>query len=453
MTKNVKLTDLIAPSFYEVSNAIDDETHDEFWLEGGRGSTKSSFCPVKIITGIMQDPKASSICFRKVSNTLRDSIHAKFLWALDQLEVSHLFNAKVSPTEITYLPTDQKIILRGLDEPRRVKSITLEKGYFKYLWFEEADEFSNLEEIRTVKQSILRGGEKFVTLITYNPPKQEEHWINQEAKVILPNKIVHHSCYKEVPKEWLGNKFFKEAENLKRANYEAYLHEYEGQPIGNPEQIIFSGCYQVTDFEIEADHNQVAYSRFFQGVDFGDRNPTTMVRCYIKFDEIGRRFLYITHEAYGRKIPINKMSKLFEKVPNSRKWLTKGDVAQRQIVDYLAEPYDEQRDEKGFNIQACEKWANSVEQGIKYLKSFDMIYIHSSCKYTAEEFSKYSYKVDKVTKKVLGDEIVKEWDHCIDALRYALDDYIKQNVTTNYENYNQALEHEDDNDILDQDSW
>lgn len=452
MTK-VKLSELISPNFYEVHNAIKLKTHDEFWLKGGRGSTKSSFCPIQIVKGIIADPSANAICFRKVSNTIRDSIHAKFRWAIAKLGVAHLFNANISPSQITYIPTGQKIIFKGLDDDLKVKSIALEKGYFKYLWFEEANEFDGIEEIRSVEQSVLRGGEEFVELLTYNPPEHEEHWINQEAQVKAANKMIHHSTYLEAPPEWLGTKFITKAENLKRANFEKYRHEYLGESVGDPEQIIFSGHYEVCNFEIETDHNKVAFKRFFQGLDFGAAShPSVAVRCYIKFDDEGRKFLYITHEAWGLRVPINKLSALLSKIPDFRKWITKADCSRPELINYLAEPYDEMTEEKGFNVYGCEKWQGSVDDGIEYLKGFDMIYIHSSCVHTAEEFSKYSYKKDKITKRITMIPI-KEWDHCIDGIRYAIDDYIKNSVESDYTQQSDENLLEEENEILDQDSW
>ena len=159
---DIKLSQKIAPIFYPVHKAIRDETYDEFWLKGGRGSTKSSFTPIEIVTGMLQDPNANAIAFRKISRTIRDSIQGSFNWAIDELGLTGDFDSISSPAEITYRPTGQKIILRGLDEPRKLKSIRLRHGYFKYLWFEEADEFNGDGEIRSVEQSILRGGKKFI---------------------------------------------------------------------------------------------------------------------------------------------------------------------------------------------------------------------------------------------------------------------------------------------------
>jgi len=188
----INLSEKIAPIFYPVHKAIRDETHDEFWIKGGRGSLKSSTIAVEIILGLLEDPEANAISFRKVSRTIRDSIQGSLNWAIDHLGETDNFESISSPSEITYKPTGQKIILRGLDDPRKLKSIKLRKGYFKFLWFEEADEFSGVEEIRSVEQSILRGGEKFIELLSYNSPRNPKHWINKMVEEDGDKKFIHH---------------------------------------------------------------------------------------------------------------------------------------------------------------------------------------------------------------------------------------------------------------------
>ena len=131
MTNALKLSDKIAPIFYPVHKAIRDQVKDEYWLKGGRGSTKSSFVALQIILGIIQDPEANAIAFRKVSRTVRDSIQGSLNWAIDELGETANFESISSPAEITYKPTGQKVLLRGLDEPRKLKSIKLRQGYFK----------------------------------------------------------------------------------------------------------------------------------------------------------------------------------------------------------------------------------------------------------------------------------------------------------------------------------
>ena len=172
----ILLTDIIAPSFYSVHWDIAEGKHTYYDLYGGRGSTKSSFISVEIVFGMMQDPMANAVVFRKYGVTLRESVYEQIEWAIDALGVSDLWDAKVSPLQFIYKPTGQKIIFRGLDKAKKTKSIKVSHGYFKYLWFEELDEFAGMEEIRTVQQSVLRGGKKFIVFKSFNPPISRSNW-------------------------------------------------------------------------------------------------------------------------------------------------------------------------------------------------------------------------------------------------------------------------------------
>lgn len=414
---DVKLSEIIAPQFYDVHKSVRDNLHSEYWLKGGRGSTKSSFVALEIILGIINDETANSIVLRKYAKTIRDSVHATLLWAIDALGETENFDSKVSPTEIIYKPTGQKILMRGLDEPKKLKSIKIRKGYLKFLWFEEGEEYGGIEEIRSVEQSVLRGGEKFVEFFTFNPPKNPKHWINKEVKIKDKERLIHHSSYLEVPKEWLGAKFIQQAERLKKNNYPAYQHEYLGIPIGNPEEIIFSGKYEERDFETPA-LDLLYQSRFFYGADWGfAADPTCLIRCYILDD-----CLWIDKEIYGYQVELDDIPALFEKIPESKKWKIKADCSRPETISHIKN--------KGFNIEGASKWENSVVEGIEYLKTFKKIYIHTSCQKVLEEFDNYAYKVDKNTQEILS--VVDDkagWDHGIDAIRYALVDYIQKEIS------------------------
>jgi phage terminase large subunit len=417
MTNELRLSDEIAPAFHQVHCDIRDENYSEFWLKGGRGSTKSTFASQQCVLGLIGDPNANAICLRKTANTLRGSILPTILFAIDKFGKGAKFDHIKSPTEITYLPTGQQIIMRGLDDPSKLKSIKIRKGYFKILWFEEVEEFSGMEEIRSVRQSVLRGGEKFITIFTFNPPRNPNHWIYTELSYKNPDRFIHHSHYEDVPRHWLGEEFFKIAERLKVNNFEAYQHEYGGIPVGNPEEIIFSGCYEVKDFETPPEE-MMYQERFFFGADWGFANdPTTLIRCFIMDD-----YLYIDYEAYGYQTEIDDIPKLFEKVPQSKEWNIYGDCSRPETISYVAR--------HGYNIEGATKWPESVIEGIEYLKSFKKIIIHERCVKIIEEFQNYSYKIDKQTKKVLPKvNDTAGWDHGIDAVRYALVDYINNEIS------------------------
>ena len=280
----INLNEIIAPAFYNVFWDILDGKHTYYDLYGGRGSTKSSFVGVMIPFLMMQDAEngimSNAVIFRKVGNTLRESVYEQIAWGIDALGVNELWDTSVSPMQYTYKPTGQKIIFRGLDKAKKTKSIKASKGYFKYLWFEELDEFSGIEEIRTVQQSVLRGGSKFVVFKTFNPPISRSNWANVYVEEPRDDSYRHKSDYRSVPVEWLGQQFLDDAEHLRKTNQRAYDHEYLGLPVGLGTNIFeLLEIREITDEEIQS------FQSIYQGQDWGwYPDPKAFIRAaYVPF--------------------------------------------------------------------------------------------------------------------------------------------------------------------------
>jgi len=404
---SVLLSNLIGRSFFTVHCALVDAKYDSYWLRGGRGSLKSSFVAIEILLGLIEDPTVNAVCVRKVGDTIRTSVLASFIWAIDKLELSHLFKVIHAPAEITYLPTGQQIIMKGLDDPQKLKSIRAKRGYFKYLWFEEGSEFTDLDEMQSVIQSVLRGGEKFVEFVTYNPPAEPFSWINEEARVKNPRRWVHESNYKQVNPAWLGPKFLEDAAQMEREKPEKFAHVYMGVEVGRTDAIVFSGCYRIEAFDTHPD-----WDGPYLGADFGfSQDPNTLVELWIK-----DRTLYIKEEVGGVGIMLDDMPKLYEKIPSSRRYKIRGDCSRPETIAHIKS--------RGFNIEAAEKWQGSVEDGLTVMKSYQIV-VHPRCVETIKEMRMYSYKIDKITRDVLPD-LVDKYNHYIDACRYALAPFIKQ---------------------------
>ena len=187
----------MAPQFKPVHQDIKQGRHTHYWLKGGRGSTKSSYISLEIIFSIMRDGAAgnytNAIVLRRYGVTIRESVYEQLAWAVGALKVSHLWQAGVSPMQLTYLPTGQKVIFRGVDDATKIKSVKVSKGYIKYIWYEEANEFEGPEKIRSINQSVMRGGKQFAAFYSYNPPKAARNWVNQYVSVERPDTLVHHS--------------------------------------------------------------------------------------------------------------------------------------------------------------------------------------------------------------------------------------------------------------------
>ena len=404
-----ELKDIICSAFFDLHKKVKNNEYTHYWLKGGRGSTKSSFISIEIVLGIMKNPNTHAVCFRKIGTDLKDSVFNQILWAIDILGVSRYFEAKVAPMEITYKPTGQKIKFRGLDDPRKAKSAKMPKGYYRYIWFEELEQYSGMPEIRSVLQSYLRGGDIFTCFYSYNPPQTVSNWVNIEATIPVDNRYVHTSNYLDVPPEWLGQEFIIEAELLKKNNELAYKHEYLGEVTGTG-GAVFTNVVQreITDDEI------AKMPKFEYGIDWGFAvDPFAWGKLY--YDKT-RRDLYILDEIY--KVGMLN-DEAFIKIKD------KG-VGHDLIVADSAEPKSiSEGQRQGLNIRGAEKGKDSVRFGIKWLQRLCHIYIDPKRTPNAwREFSTYEFEKNKAGE-FISDYPDKE-NHVIDMTRYALEKYMKQ---------------------------
>jgi PBSX family phage terminase large subunit len=404
MTK-IRLSELIAPSFYELHRELKAELHDEYWLKGGRGSTKSTFISIEILLGIIKDPAANAFVFRRYQNELRDTVFGQFEWTASKMGIAHLFKFQVSPMQIIYIPTGQRIVFRAADNPRKLKSINLGRGYVKYAWFEEVDQFASMDEIRNILQSLFRGegNKKRVVFFSYNPPKSGRFWVNREVKIPKLGRRVHHSTYLDVPPEWLGERFLADAEHLKKTNEMAYRHEYLGEEVG-------TGLEVFTNIELRtiSDEEIATFDRIRQGLDFGYAvDPLAFERMH--YDRTRRR-LYIFTEISG----LNLFNRQFwEKAQRYNDVMTIADSAEPKSIAELKS--------WGMKIKGAKKGPGSVEFGIKFLQDLEKIIIDPErCPLAAKEFINYSLETDR--NGIVKSQFPEKENHSIDATRYALED-------------------------------
>lgn len=407
-TMTVKLSELIAPSFYEIHRELKAEKYDEYWLKGGRGSTKSTFISVEILLGILKDPNANAVVFRRYQNELRDTVYGQFEWTITKMGIAHLFKFQISPMQIIYLPNGQKIVFKAADNPRKLKSINLGRGYVKYAWFEEVDQFASMEEIRNILQSLFRGegNRKRIVFFSYNPPKSGRAWVNREAKIPKPGRRVHHSTYLDVPPEWLGERFLADAEHLKKTNEMAYRHEYLGEEVG-------TGLEVFTNIELRtiSDEEIATFDRIRQGLDFGYAvDPLAFERMH--YDRTRRR-LYIFAEISG----LNLFNRQFwEKAQRYNDVLTIADSAEPKSIAELKS--------WGMKIKGAKKGPGSVEFSIKFLQDLEVIIIDPErCPLAAKEFINYSLETDR--NGIVKSQFPDKDNNSIDAVRYALEDDMK----------------------------
>ena len=406
----IKLTDLIAPQFYDIHWDILEGKHTHYKLYGGRGSTKSSFISIEIIMGMMQDPDANAACFRKVGNTLQESVYEQLLWAIDALGVSHLWHPSLSPLRITYLPTGQRIVFRGCDDPNKSKSIKLRRGYFKYIWYEERAEFEGDEDERKINQSLMRGGDHYVVFYSWNPPKSLNSWVNQDVIEIRDDTLCNHSTYLTVPREWLGEQFYIEANELKKRKPMAYRHEYLGEAIGTGGKVFDNVILR----EITAEEIAI-FDKIKQGLDFGfAADPLAFVRTHYNRKQ---HKLYIFREIYQVNLKNREAVAKIKKINPENKLITADSEEPRSIATF---------NEMGLRLIGAKKGPGSVDFGMDFLSNeLDEIIIDPvTCPNTAREFSTYELERDK-NGNFKGGYPDKN-NHTIDACRYALEDEMIQ---------------------------
>lgn len=399
--QEIKLDGLIAPAFFPVHHAIRERTHDEFWLMGGRGSCKSTFVSLQIVLGMLQDPEMNAIIYRKVADTLRDSVYAQMIWAIEKLGLLPWWQCKVSPMELIYKPTGQQIIFRGADDPQKSKGIKLRRGYFGYLWFEELTEFSGMEDIRTIKASVIRGGNA-LTFFTYNPPMSAMSWVNDEARIVIPTRLQHTSNYKDVPPEWLGQSFILSADALRLTNEVAYRHMYLGEVTGTGGQV-FSNL-QLRQIKPSEWQGLPTYC----GLDFGfATDPDTFIRCAYHRK---RRVLFIIAEFAATGQLIDALARELRQ-RSSHDVITADSAEPRSIAALRA---------LALRVIGAKKGPDSIAHGIKWLQTLGAIVIDpAACPFAAREFSTYEYDRDK-SGNILPRYPDRD-NHTIDATRYAME--------------------------------
>lgn len=409
--------DNIAPRFRVIRNDLilkgGSKTH--YILKGGRLSCKSAFISLTLIALMSADSTdggayaagCHAVAIRKYQAYLAGSVYNRLLWAMGVLGISGEWIKHKSPLELIHKRTKNKIIFLGADETERLKSITAESGYFKYIWFEELAEMGGEEDVRSILQSLMRGGEKFAVFYSYNPPKSCNNWVNAWARNALQRSgtLVHHSSYRTVPPKWIGKPALDEAERLKESKPLAYRHEYLGEETGTGGQVFDNiEIRTITDAEIEN------FDRTRRGLDFGFACDPD---CYGASYYSGGR-LYIFFELWKHGLLINQLGDLI-KAENVRNECVRADSEDpRSIADLR---------DQGVNVIQAKKDPGSVERGMKWLQRLEKIIIDDRrCPNTAREFLGYEYPQDRNGN--FRSDYPDKNNHSIDRERYTNEELI-----------------------------
>lgn len=398
----------IGKAYLDIDRDINARRHTRYDFKGGRGSLKSSYCALKLVDLIMLNEAYCGLVVRAVRDTLRDSVYAQVTWAIDELGLTELFRCTVSPMQITRKDTGQVIYFRGADDPGKIKSIKPPKDkYIGIVWGEEKDQIGP-ETWRNILQSAFRGGSDGLTFSSYNTPISQQHYINKEALVDDPQRVIHHSYYTDAPPEWLGPAFFDLAEHLKATNERAFRHEYLGEATGTGANVFENVTLRrITDEEI------AGFDRVYPGLDWGYfPHPAAFNAHYY---HSASQKLYIFGEVTALKASNEKLAGMI-----GDEW------KDTHIIADSAEPKSIQdfRD-LGFWISGAKKGKGSVEHGMKWVASrAEIIIDQERCPNAAVEFVSYEHPRDKDGNIISG--YVDKDDHSISNCRYALEEVIRQ---------------------------
>lgn len=401
----INLSEVIGPAFYPLAHDVFRHGHTHYDLSGGRGSLKSSCVSILVPLLLILNPKAHALVLRKVANTIRDSVFAQYIWAIDRLGMSAYWTAKTSPPELTYKPTGQKILFRGADDPMKIKSIKAPFGYIAVTHFEEKDQFAGRAEIRNILQSTMRGGPVYWNFESYNPPISRDNWANLDSLEERPDRLCHKSTYLEAPPEWLGKQFLMEAEQLKAANERAYRHEYLGEATGTGGNVFENVVSrEITEEEISS------FDHIYNGVDWG-YYPDPWAFNRMHFDA-ARRTLYIFDELQANKKGNRETADLLlEHGITDQDRITADSAEPKSVSDYRS---------YGLECRPAIKGPGSVEYSMKWMQSLKEIVIdRQRCPHTFREFTCYEYERNREGEIISGYPDAN--NHHIDAVRYAME--------------------------------
>lgn len=373
--------------------------------KGSRASKKSKTTALRIIYNTMKYDKSNTLVVRKTYRTLKDSCFTDLKWATRRLEVEHLWEFKYSPLEATYLPTGQKILFRGLDDPLKITSITVDYGFLCWVWLEEAYEITSEKDFDTLDESIRGELPPYLWkqwMITFNP-WNEHHWLKKrffDAKDD-PDILAITTNYK--CNEWLDEADLRLFDNMKEKN----PRRYQVAGLGN--WGIVDGLVYENWKEEEFTLDQVIDCESVNGIDFGYTNDPAAV--FIGFIDTENKKLYVWDEIYKKGLSNKRLYEEIESLHYQKKSFT-ADCAEPKSIDELRG--------YGLRVEKSQKGKDSITHGIQYIQDFEII-IHPRCVNFITEIGNYTWDEDRLGNKI--NRPIDDFNHLMDAMRYAVEKY------------------------------
>lgn len=379
-------------------------------VKGSRASKKSTTTAMNMIYRIMAYPDSNGLVVRKVYRTLKDSCFAQLKWAIHRLGVESLWKATASPLELTYLPTGQKILFRGLDDPLKIASVSVDRGSLCFLWIEEAYEITKEADFDLIDESIrgevADGLFKQVTL-TFNP-WNEKHWLKKRF-FDTPNdrdKLAMTTNY--LCNEWLDQSDLRLFERMKEQNPRRYQVAGLGG-WGVTEGLVYENVKEV-HFDIDKVRAMKGIQSAF-GLDFGYTHDPTALFCGLV--DLENRIIYVFDEMYKEGLSNRAIFNEITRLGYSKE-LIYADCAEPKSIAEL-------KDLGLRRIRPAAKGKDSVLNGVQFIQDFEIL-VHPRCVNFLTEINNYTWDKDRFGNMI--NKPIDDFNHLLDAMRYALEPLI-----------------------------
>ncbi len=379
--------------------------------KGSRASKKSKTTALNFIFRIMKYKEANLLVVRKVFSTLKDSCFSELQWAVTRLGVSDLWEFKLSPLEMTYKPTGQKIFFRGLDDPLKITSITVNSGYLCWLWIEEAYEISSESDFDMLNESIrgLVPDELFKQVTLTLNPWNEHHWIKKRFFDAGQNSDILAKTTNYLCNEFLDKSDIAVFEQMKKSNPKRYKVAGLGM-WGISDGLIFEK-YEEKLFDVYEVSKKPDIKSIF-GLDFGYTNdPTAFFAGLIDLKE---KEIFVFDEIY-KKALTNSM--IYDEV-------YKKGFSKEKIIADSAEPKSiAELEGLGLTrIKKARKGKDSILNGIQFIQDFK-IFILPKCTNFITEIENYCWDSNRFGQKI--NVPADNFNHLMDAMRYSIEEFTR----------------------------